>query len=180
MTDLRKDGTKMVSLSSDQFADITRVLQRFRQTSKCSDVILCDTSGLAVAHCGPMNGSSKALLSSLAAGNLAATSEMAKLVGEKEGFKVQFHEGKQENIYVTSINDEFFLAVIFPSKSTFGMIRVLTARSVEELIEILARTPVVDSHGESEITEKMGNSEFTNELEQQLDSVLFGHKKLSS
>ena len=58
-----------------------------------------------IASAGNTNGIDSTSLASLTAGNIAATSGLAKLCGEKE-FSILFHEGEWDNIHISLI---FFL-----------------------------------------------------------------------
>ena len=169
---LSADGSKRISLARSQFEEINVSLRALYQKTKCAGVLLSDISGMLVAHAGTLDDSSKTLVSSLAAGNYAATNEMAKLIGEENGFKVHFLEGQKNSFYLTGIDESSFLVVIFGGQTTFGMIRVLVAKLAEQLRTILA----APQQGELvEITQRQVESEdFREELSTRLDAVLFG------
>lgn len=176
MTSLLPDGTKQVHLSKKQFDGIHAVLKSFYQKTKCGVVMLSDESGLALAQSGRLDSNKMALLSSLAAGNYAATVQMASLVEEESGFKKQYHEGKTESIYLTGVTDSFFLVVVFSQKRTsFGMIRVMAEKLVEELGVVLASK--VDEQDQNVVigpsaSEQLEDVEFRDELSSRLDSIL--------
>ncbi len=169
---LSTDGTKRISLARAQFEEINVALRALYQKTKCPAVILSDISGMLVAHAGTLDDSSKTLVSSLAAGNYAATNEMAKLIGEENGFKVHFFEGQANSFYLTGIDESSFLVVVFGGQTTFGMVRVLVAKLAEQLRTVLSRP----QQGEMvEITQRQVESEdFREELSTKLDAVLFG------
>ncbi len=176
MAELLSDGTKKISLSREQYQGISKVLQGFYRQTKCGVVMLSDTSGLALAQSGRLDSHKMMLLSSVAAGNYSATREMARLIGEDEGFKVQFHEGEENNIYVSGIDDNFFLVVVFGKTTTFGMIRVLVSKTITELDEILKTVDAdVDDPSRVSAQEQVGDPEFKDELTSRLDAM-FGTK----
>ena len=109
----QQDGTRRIALSGEMYKALCASLTRFYRQTKCGVVMLCDSSGLAIAQRGRLQGQEMSLLSSLAAGNYVATAEMAKLLGEENGFRVVFHEGKDNSIYITDVNEDFFLVVVF-------------------------------------------------------------------
>ncbi len=176
MSALLPDGTKQVQLSKAQFEGITTVLKGFYQKTKCGVVMLSDESGLALAQSGRLDSNKMALLSTLAAGNYAATVQMAALVDEESGFEKQYHEGTTYSIYLTGVTENFFLVVVFSQKRTsFGMIRVMTEKLVEELQSVLARE--ADENEESvelgpAVSEQLEDLEFRDELSSRLDSIL--------
>lgn len=174
MTNLLSDGTKQLTLSRAQFADISAVLEQICIKTKCSGVIVIDPSGLVISHAGEMNSANFAGLSALAAANYAATAEMARLLGEPNGFRTQFHQGQNNSLYLTGVNERFVIIVIFPSSTTFGMVRVVTEKLVPQLDEIFQRIDKFDASDVNQLTtqQDVGSDEFCDELSDRLDSIL--------
>ena len=178
MAELLPDGTRQISLGKEQFESINKLLNSFYQQTKCGVIMLSDVSGLAVALRGTKSKESMSLLSTLAAGNYAATGEIAKLLDEENSFSGQFHEEEKQSIYLKGINDEFFLTVVFGKNQTFGMIRVLVDRIIDQLAVILAEMPSspaeesVSSDENQKIREELENESFQDELSNRLDEVL--------
>lgn len=177
MVQLLPDGTRQISIAKEQFDAINAILNSFYKQTKCGVIMLSDVSGLTVALKGTKKKASMALLSSLAAGNYAATGEIAKLINEENSFSGQYHEGVEQSIYLKGISDEFFLTVVFGKNTTFGMIRVLVDRIVEELAAVLAEVPdspavqaVDDNSGN--IRSEMEDESFQDELSSRLDAIL--------
>jgi predicted regulator of Ras-like GTPase activity (Roadblock/LC7/MglB family) len=173
MDSLLPDGTKRIQLGKDQFKDLNQVLRGFYQRTKCQAILLTDASGLMLAKQGPMESKNLALLSTLAAADYAATLEMSKIIGEKDGFKVHFHEGAQFNLYLTGVNETCYIVVVFSKSTTFGMVRVQATKTVEALYEILEREPVGEMHEQPQQTAaEMSKEEFQEELSARLDDIL--------
>ena len=59
-------------------------------------VFVIDRNGMELASAGDVSQFDATSLSSLAAGNVAATDGLVKLIGERE-FSVLFHEGQQSS-----------------------------------------------------------------------------------
>ena len=168
-------GLNKIILSKQQFEDINSTLEKLQEKTKCSAAILSDISGLIVAHKGSMNSDSFSTLSALAAANYAATSEMASLIGETEGFNMHYHEGPEYNLYVTAAQKQFIFVVVFSKDTTFGMVRVLSTKVVKELINVLSRQDqLVEDGAEDPVKDSLNDNEFHDELTSRLDSVLFG------
>src|SRR5690606_41915452 len=72
---------------------------------------------------------------SLAAGNVAATSSMAKLIGE-DTFPAVFHEGERESIFISVIGRSL-LVVVFDERSTLGLVKIRTKRASFDVASIL-------------------------------------------
>lgn len=175
---LLPDGTRQISIGREQFEAINAILNGFYKQTKCGIIMLSDVSGLAVALKGTLNQQKMSLLSTLAAGNYAATGEIARLLDEDNAFSGQFHEGKSQSIYLKGINDEFFLTVVFGKHTTFGMVRVLVDKVIDQLAGILDQVPEVPSEFEtvqsrpSAIPAEMESGDFQAELSSRLDAIL--------
>ena len=83
-----KDGSRQVILTAQQFDQITKVLTELAAKTKASTILLADISGQLITQRGNTEDINTAILSALAASDFAATSEMAKLVGEDAKFKL--------------------------------------------------------------------------------------------
>jgi predicted regulator of Ras-like GTPase activity (Roadblock/LC7/MglB family) len=71
-------------------------------------------------------------LSSLFAGNVAATGGIAKLLSEKE-FSGQFHEGEKTNIHLSLVAQRAILVVLFDTRSSLGLVRLRVKKASDEL-----------------------------------------------
>jgi predicted regulator of Ras-like GTPase activity (Roadblock/LC7/MglB family) len=105
------------------------------------------------------------VLSALAASDFAATSEMAKLVGEEAKFKLLFHEGDKRNVYLSNVGDNFFLVVVFDVSVTLGLIRIYTKKAIEDLVTIL------EEESEELADENLIDSDFSSLLGDALDDT---------
>ena len=74
-------------------------------------------------------------LSSLTAGNVAATGGIAKLLREKE-FTSQFHEGEKTNVHITLVGSRVILVVLFDERSSLGLVRLRVKKATEELVRL--------------------------------------------
>ena len=98
-------------------------------------VFLVDRDGQTIAFHGDIAGMDTTSFSSLAAGNVAATSSMAKLIGE-DVFPGVVHEGERESIYISVIGRSL-LVVVFDERSTLGLVKLRTKRSSFEVAAVL-------------------------------------------
>ncbi len=131
-----KDGSRQVILTAQQFDEITKVLSELAAKTKASTILLADISGQLITQRGNTEDINTAILSALAASDFAATSEMAKLVGEDAKFKLLFHEGEKRNVYLSNIGDNFFLVVVFDVSVTLGLVRIYTKKAIQSLLKI--------------------------------------------
>lgn len=132
-----KDGSRQVILNGKQYDLITKILTELATKTKASAILFADMSGQLISQRGNTENMNTTVLSALAASDFAATSEMAKLVGEEAKFKLLFHEGEKRNVYLSNVGDNFFLVVVFDVSVTLGLIRIYTKKAIEDLGNIL-------------------------------------------
>lgn len=98
-----------------------------------STVLLLDQAGNIVANCG--NSPKDVDITSLAAltaANFAATSQLAKLIGEDD-FSLLFHKGKKDSLHFVRVNNDLIMVSIFKDNISLGLVRL----RVTELIKTL-------------------------------------------
>lgn len=132
------DGSKITILSSEQFEAIKRCLGELYSKTKANAILFADIAGQLIGERGDTSHINTTVLAALAAADFAATAEMAKLVGEEARFKLLFHEGEKNNVYLTNVGEEYFLIIIFQSNVALGMVRVYTKKAVDALAKIIA------------------------------------------
>lgn len=122
-------------IQEQQFQSIKSVLARLNVECAARVVFLVDRDGQTIAFHGDIGDMDTMSFSSLAAGNVAATSSMANLIGE-EAFPAVVHEGERESIFI-SIIGRSLLVVIFDERSTVGLVKLRTKKASFEVATIL-------------------------------------------
>lgn len=117
------------------YREIKAISDRLTRDANAKVVFLVDKNGLLIAASGDVQNIDTTSLASLAAGNIAATSGLAKLVGEKE-FSHLFHEGEQDNIHITIVGERVILVIIFDKRSSLGLVRLRVKRASEEVKKV--------------------------------------------
>jgi predicted regulator of Ras-like GTPase activity (Roadblock/LC7/MglB family) len=161
-----KDGTRQVILNGKQYDGITKILTELATKTKASAILFADMSGQLISQRGNTENMNTTVLSALAASDFAATSEMAKLVGEDAKFKLLFHEGEKRNVYLSNVGDNFFLVVVFDVSVTLGLIRIYTKKAIEDLSGVLD-----DESGTTGEEENIIDSDFSSLLGDALDDT---------
>ncbi len=121
-------------------------------------IFLLDDNGQILVATGEIASIDTTSLASLVAGTTAATSSLAKLLGEAE-FPVLFFEGKRDNLHVSLVGEHYILAVIFDQRSSLGLVRLRVKKAAERLEEVfsaLAQKQAKDQGGNvfAEITDE--------------------------
>lgn len=118
-----------------QFQQLKSVLQRLCVECAARVVFMVDRDGQTVAFHGDIGDMDTTSFSSLAAGNVAATSSMAKIIGE-DNFPAVVHEGERESIFISVIGRSL-LVVVFDERSTLALVKLRTKRASFEVARIL-------------------------------------------
>lgn len=118
-------------MREQQYHQIKAILAKLRLDSSARVVFLVDKDGQQIAVHGDVGELDTTSLASLAAGNVAATGGMAKLIGEKE-FPTLSHEGERESIHISVIG-RILLVVVFNESSSLGLVKLRVKRASGEL-----------------------------------------------
>jgi predicted regulator of Ras-like GTPase activity (Roadblock/LC7/MglB family) len=124
-----------IIIHEQQFQRIKNVLARLCVECASRVVFLVDRDGQPIAFHGDIGNMDTTSFSSLAAGNVAATSSMAKLIGE-DVFPAVVHEGERESIFISVIGRSL-LVVVFDERSTLGLVKLRTKKASYEVAAIL-------------------------------------------
>jgi len=122
-------------LYEEEFQQIQAVCSRLQRDSNAKAVLLIDKNGQLIAESGETDNLDTTSLSSLTAGNVAATGGIARLLREKE-FTGQFHEGEHTNIHISLVAQRVILVILFDERSSLGLVRLRVRRAAEELTNI--------------------------------------------
>ncbi|CAN5435498.1 roadblock/LC7 domain-containing protein [soil metagenome] len=123
-----------IVIHEHQFQKIKTVLARLCVECAGRAVFLVDRDGQPIAYHGNIGDMDTTSFSSLAAGNVAATTSMAKLIGE-DVFPAVVHEGERESIFISVIGRSL-LVVVFDERSTLGLVKIRTKRASHEVASI--------------------------------------------
>lgn len=124
-----------IIIHEHQFQRIKNVLARLCVECAARVVFLVDRDGQPIAFHGDIGDMDTTSFSSLAAGNVAATTSMAKLIGE-DVFPAVVHEGERESIFISVIGRSL-LVVVFDERSTLGLVKLRTKKASHEIAAIL-------------------------------------------
>ena len=119
----------------EEFKQIATVCERLSKESNAKAVLLVDKNGLYITSHGEITELDTTSLASLTAGNIAATSGLAKLIGERE-FPNVFHEGEKDNLHLSIVGQRAILVVMFDQRSSLGVVRLRVKKASEELANI--------------------------------------------
>ncbi|MDT5294342.1 MAG: hypothetical protein QOJ76_1222 [Acidobacteriota bacterium] len=120
-----------IIMHEQQFQQLGHILNKLRLDSFSRVVFLVDKNGQQIASQGDLGDIDTTSLASLAAGNVAATGGMARLIGEKE-FPTLSHEGERESIHICIIG-RMLLVVVFDDRSSLGLVKLRVKQASRDL-----------------------------------------------
>src|SRR6059058_6410442 len=127
-------GSSSWSFTEDDFAAITRALERFLTDCNARCALLVDRSGQLVATVGDRPDFDPTAFATLTAADFSANDQLAKLIGEND-FQALFHQGEKESMYLADIARRVILVVLFDNRTTLGLVRLKMRPTVLELTQ---------------------------------------------
>ncbi|MBI4650667.1 roadblock/LC7 domain-containing protein [Candidatus Desantisbacteria bacterium] len=144
-------------LYEKEFKEINECLNNLLLGAKAKSIFLVDKSGQLITNIGDTVSFDSIALASLTAGNFAATSALAQLMGQNE-FSLLFHQGEKENIHISVVESRIILVVIFDDRTSLGLIRLRVKTAISVLSEIFKRL-FVKVKKEKELIKSMSKKE---------------------
>jgi predicted regulator of Ras-like GTPase activity (Roadblock/LC7/MglB family) len=128
-------GNQLV-MYEEELQQINRICDVLHRDSNAKAVLVIDKNGQAIASAGEVEQLDVTSLSSLTAGNVAATGGIASLLKEKE-FAGQFHEGEKVHVHISLVAQRVILLVLFDERSSLGLVRLRVRKAASELTTVL-------------------------------------------
>ena len=128
-------GNQLV-MYEEELQQILRICETLHKDSNAKAVLVIDKNGQAIAQAGEVEQLDVTSLSSLTAGNVAATGGIAQLLSEKE-FAGQFHEGERTNVHISIVAQRLILVVLFDERSSLGLVRLRVRKASTELTSVI-------------------------------------------
>ncbi len=150
---------------------ISTTLEELLKNSNAMSVILLDKTGQLIANVGEPPQFDMHTFASLCAADFEANAQLAKLIGEKD-FSTLYHQGSNESMYLSRVEKEIILVVLFDKKTTLGLVRLRTRKAVEGLSAVIRRLyDKLQYENEDYSEESEFGDEFCAEAEFEIDSL---------
>jgi predicted regulator of Ras-like GTPase activity (Roadblock/LC7/MglB family) len=111
---------------------IRQVLSELVEGASARSVLLVDHSGQIITSFGTRDDFDVVSFASLCAADFEANRQLARLIGE-EDFKTLYHQGVQESMYLSRVESDVILAILFDRRTTLGLVRLRAKRAVDQL-----------------------------------------------
>lgn len=160
--------SKGLEFTKEQVEKLDQVLTKLHWDTEAESILLADVTGQMISVVGYAEINTAAI-SAVAAGSLAATKEMARLVGEPARFKLVLQEGDTRSVYLSDVGEELVLITIFGKNTPIGLVRLSTQKAVGNFLEIVnaaQKNPVSSVAFYPE-----GKTSLVNELTDSLDNL---------
>jgi predicted regulator of Ras-like GTPase activity (Roadblock/LC7/MglB family) len=120
----------------EEVRQINTVCEVLVRDSNARAVLVIGKDGQPIAQAGEVDQLDVTSLSSLTAGNVAATGGIASLLAERE-FAGQTHEGEKTSVYISIIGARLILVVLYDDRSSLGLVRLRVRKAAVELNTVL-------------------------------------------
>ena len=148
---------------------IERILADLHRLTGAECILLADVSGQLITAQGQMQAVDPVLVAALAAGDVAALTELARQIGEENPHGSFLHEGENRSMYIFNVAGSFIMIVIFRTGTPVGLIRLFVRRAAERLYPLTDEFE--DLMGQ---TTRVPNADFGATLAEELDGVFEG------
>ena len=120
----------------EEVRQINTICEILHRDSNAKAVLVIGKDGQPIASAGEVESLDVTSLSSLTAGNVAATGGIASLLAEKE-FAGQTHEGEKTSVYISIIGQRLIMVVLYDERSSLGLVRLRVRKATAELNSVL-------------------------------------------
>lgn len=126
------------SIYEEDYWAINGVLGELLKSSNATTILLIDQTGQMISNVGRNPEFDIQAFASLCAADFEANNALAQLIGEKD-FSTLYHQGVDESMYLSRIEGNVILVVLFDKSTTLGLVRLRVKRAVDELGRIMSR-----------------------------------------
>ena len=155
------------ALFEDDFKIITDHLGKLLTNSNSRSIVLIDKTGQLINSVGEAPTFDTTSFASLAAADFAANSQLAELIGEKE-FSTLVHQGVNDSMYLSMIENRVILVVIFDKRTTLGLVRLRVKKTVEDISTIFVD---LEKKMEQGVDDSMLGGAFASDAEDEIDNL---------
>ena len=123
-------------LLEEDIQGLDDVLGEFLGRSDATTVLIIDKGGFLITHQGDSRRFDLTTIAALASGAYLANQTIAGLVHE-ENFTSVYQQGDQVSMFVTNVDEESLLVVIFKAQSGVGVVKYYATQTRERIAALL-------------------------------------------
>lgn len=141
-------------LSKAQLDEVDVLLAQLRLESGARCIMLVEGNGYVISTKGYIEDLNVSALAALVAGDFAATSGIAALLGEEGSFRLNYHEGERFSAYSAQVSPDIFLLIVFGQDTKLGAVLHFARQTIPALHEIIERASQTIRPAREETPEK--------------------------
>jgi predicted regulator of Ras-like GTPase activity (Roadblock/LC7/MglB family) len=130
------DGNVNILLDDAQVRTLREILVDLCLSTHAIFAMLIDAAGRLVTTGGETKDFDLEAIAALAAGDLATSRQLAAMLNEPE-FALLFQHEKQKNLFMTTVENDAILIVVFDVDASFGALRLRIRRCLSQLQQTL-------------------------------------------
>ncbi len=130
-----------ITILPSQDDALEKLLDELVEKCPAQFILLSEASGQILSIKGERGSADIVALSSLVAGDLAASQEIARLTGQYESFQSILREGPQSNTFISEAGPHMILFVRVSRTVPLGWARLLIQETARQAMEIVSTRP---------------------------------------
>ena len=169
----RTAASRIYIFSASDIAKIEAALSKMRAQATAEAVLLIEESGYVIAAKGLVSGKDVEALSSLVVGGRSMSNQLATLLGEGDGFAMNYLEGQRVSVYTTGLGRSLFLVVVVPKGTRQGVVWLYAKEAAAEIDAIVQRAVQEVQRESGKPVEQMDRAAMRQEMAAQKLDKLF-------
>jgi len=167
----RPSGQRVYIFSQADLARIEAALSKLRAQATAEAVMLIEEAGYVITAKGLVGGKDVEALSSLIVGGRSMSNQLANLLGEGDGFAMNYFEGQRVSVYTTGLSRGLFLVVVVPKGTKQGVVWLYAKEAVTEIESIVQNAAREVQQESGKPVEQMDKAAVRQEMAQTLDNL---------
>ncbi len=121
----------------EQDEKFDRLLSSLLHSLPAKFIMLTDVAGQVVLARGEHDASDLVMLGSLVAGDLAASQEIARMMGEYQDYQIILREGQRSHTFIAEAGHYLAMLVQVDKETPLGWARMLIIKAAQQLAEVM-------------------------------------------
>jgi predicted regulator of Ras-like GTPase activity (Roadblock/LC7/MglB family) len=160
-----------IGIADDQNQALIELLTTVWQKIPAKLALLVDTAGQLLSVKGETEHIDLVMLSSLIAGDIAASQEISRLVGEYDDYQIVLREGNQSHILICEAGEHLALLVQVDQNVPLGWARMWVLETAKRMTSIIETAVAIESPILLDEEEDISAEEFSDLFGDALDDL---------
>lgn len=143
-------------ITPEGLASITAQMSDLLKETNARTILLVEKSGQHLASVGEEYPHVMAI-AALIVGAFSSARELSRLIGEPD-FKTMFQQGKTSHVYISMLETQDMITVIFDERTTLGIIKLKTQQMIKKISDEILK--MSSSGSTNPLAKDMHHTEF--------------------